>query len=360
MNSSVSSQVLLSIVVPVYNAQEYLSACLDSLLLQEFTNVEILVVNDGSTDSSGSIIERYTEIDQRIVLIERSHGDVSGARNVGLAAAQGKYVAFVDADDTVDQDMYCDMVGSAESTDADLVICGFNRITAKDTRQVRLPNQQTGLLSKLEIQQRIVQRLASNPLIRAPWNKLFRRTLIVDCGISFHDAIEYGEDFIFNIEYLSRSASVFYIDRCLYNYDSRVLGICSSRRGHLMDTGKMLMDRMMECGEIWGMQNSGFLLQAVGEFAFFARKQLRMNISARRPLSYLQHRDEVYSIVMDPNFRAVLTKYPFVSLYLFIIKNLTIKLLICASLLRWPELMLIKVRYHFLAKCIGSRIALYR
>ena len=97
---------LISIIVPVYNVEEYLPACLDSIINQTYTEIEIILVDDGSTDSSGEICDRYAKIDERVKVIHKSNGGLSDSRNVGIQVAKGEYIGFVDSDDYVEFDMY--------------------------------------------------------------------------------------------------------------------------------------------------------------------------------------------------------------------------------------------------------------
>lgn len=114
----------LSIVVPVYNAQEVLAHTIDSLLSQNWTDIELILVNDGSTDRSGEICRNYAEKEPRIRLVEQENAGVSAARNAGIRAASGDYITFVDADDAVLPEMYTEMLGAMDRADAQLAVCG--------------------------------------------------------------------------------------------------------------------------------------------------------------------------------------------------------------------------------------------
>ena len=115
---------MISILVPVYNVSKYLRQCLDSLVNQTIKDIEIICVDDGSTDSSHEILEEYAAADSRIVIVTKANGGLPSARNAGLDVAKGKYVGFVDGDDYVDTDMYRKMYNAAVANDADIVVCG--------------------------------------------------------------------------------------------------------------------------------------------------------------------------------------------------------------------------------------------
>ena len=118
----------ISIVVPIYNVEKYVKKCIESLIKQTYKNIEIILVDDGSTDSSAEIIDEYANKDSRIIAIHQKNKGVSSARNTGLKAARGEYIGFVDPDDYVDCQMYEVMVNKLQASLADLVVCGYSKI----------------------------------------------------------------------------------------------------------------------------------------------------------------------------------------------------------------------------------------
>src|SRR4051794_17458760 len=117
----------ISIIVPIYNVEEYLRRCLDSLLTQSLTDIEVIAINDGSPDSSLQILNHYALKDNRLKIIDQSNGGVSSARNAGIEAANGEYIGFVDPDDWVDKEMYKIMYQTAVTEQADIVMCSYMR-----------------------------------------------------------------------------------------------------------------------------------------------------------------------------------------------------------------------------------------
>src|ERR1035437_5330472 len=115
----------ISIIVPIYNIERYLSKCIDSILVQTFINFELILVNDGSTDNCGKIINEYAQKDSRIVVIHKKNGGVSSARNAGLDLAQGEYIGWVDADDYIATDMYETLYHLAIDYNADISECNY-------------------------------------------------------------------------------------------------------------------------------------------------------------------------------------------------------------------------------------------
>jgi len=118
----------ISIIVPIYNSEKYLRKCINSLLCQSYSNLEIILVNDGSKDKSGEICEEYALLDSRIKVIHTENCGQASARNTGLTVAKGEYIGFVDSDDWVDNDMYETLINMIGKYDADIAECGFRLV----------------------------------------------------------------------------------------------------------------------------------------------------------------------------------------------------------------------------------------
>lgn len=175
---------LASIIIPVYNVEPYLKECLDSVLNQNYKNLEILVVDDGSTDQSGSICDSYC-YDPRVIVFHQPNGGPSVARNTALNHASGEYIFFVDSDDFIQPDMVSKAVASLEENNADIVIFGHIEIYGNGHEEIRFPNDPG--LSTIEIQKRLI----SDEMENYSCNKAFRSYLWKDrrfpTGIRFED-----------------------------------------------------------------------------------------------------------------------------------------------------------------------------
>lgn len=190
------SCVKVSIVIPVHNGEKVLRRCLDSILGQTYRDFELILVNDGSVDSSESICRKYMEQDSRIKLISKEQEGVSATRNRGIEEAVGEYIQFVDCDDYLASDYVETMVTEIEKKQADLVIAGYTR--RRDGQVVEnLPNT-VFYATKLEFSNDFF-RLYNHWYLNTPWNKLFRR----DC-IKEHFPVNrsLGEDLLFNLAYM--------------------------------------------------------------------------------------------------------------------------------------------------------------
>lgn len=206
----------ISVIIPVYNVEPFLPACLDSVLAQSHRDMEIILVNDGSADDSGAICDRYAALDDRIRVLHKENGGVSSARNRGLELATGELISFIDSDDTLDPDMYERLVHYMQVHGADISHCGYKHLVRdevrliNDTRQVR-PQTREEALECL-----ISGRLFSGSL----WCKLFRRELLD--GLSFREDLKNNEDILFCFEIFNRSQCSVFADFPLYNYYARL------------------------------------------------------------------------------------------------------------------------------------------
>ncbi len=198
----------VSVIVPVYNVEDYLEKCLDSLGKQTLEDIEIIVVDDGSTDGSSSIIDKEASIYPNITALHVPNGGVSKARNIGLEKAGGRYIGFVDSDDYVDSTMFEKMLKRIEETGADIVQCW----TCEGGRSAFPIYTITG---KNELITANMDKVVSSNV----WNKLYSRSLIGD--IRFVDDLRFGEDFAFNAAVLTKASKVSFVPEILYYYISR-------------------------------------------------------------------------------------------------------------------------------------------
>lgn len=203
-----------SVIIPVYNAAATIGRCLDSLLEQPHGDVEILLVNDGSTDESGEICRRYAQTHSSICYFEKEHGGVSSARNLGLEKAAGEYILFVDSDDYVAEDYFAVIRRETERRDPDMLIFGLKCFGA------RTDIWQTGVFfseDALEIS-RFVWNAAHAYLYSNLMTRTFRREIIRSKNLRFDETLLIGEDQTFIFAYTMYIKRMAAIDRVLYHY----------------------------------------------------------------------------------------------------------------------------------------------
>lgn len=224
--------MLVSIIVPVYNREQYLKTCIDSILSQAYKDLQVILVDDGSTDKSGEICDSYQKKDSRVIVKHTENHGVSHARNTGLKCATGDYIAFVDSDDTVDKNMFFEMVEAAKETGADIILSDLSVLSCGKNENIVVGLEPLRVYRKEEIQKDILPRFTfigkENLALFAFYTKLYKREVIIDNNIFFDTSISYEEDKLFAIEALANCNSLYYIPKAYYKYDTSSGGLYSA------------------------------------------------------------------------------------------------------------------------------------
>ncbi|MCI7182201.1 MAG: glycosyltransferase [Schaedlerella sp.] len=206
----------VSIIVPVYNAEKYLHRCIDSILNQEFGDFELLLMDDGSTDSSGAICDEYAEKDSRIRVFHKENTGVSDTRNMALDNAEGTYLQFLDSDDWITSDATRLFVRTAQENNCDLVISDFYRVVGE--RLSRKGDIEDDAVMSLE---EFASHMMENPAdfyYGVLWNKLYRRDIVETWHLRMASDISWCEDFMFNLEYIRHAERFCALQAPLYYY----------------------------------------------------------------------------------------------------------------------------------------------
>lgn len=204
-------KVSVSVIVPVYNAEKYLSQCVDSILAQTLRDIEVILVDDGSTDSSPAMCDAYAEKDSRVKVIHKVNGRAASARNAGMKIAQGEYIAFVDSDDWISPDMYEQMLASG----ADVCLCDYVRFQGEQKFSFTQPNIREGFYDKSQIRKEVYPHLVMDgiefPITISNWAMLIRRKVITENHLSYREDILISEDAPFGSEVLYCANSFAYL-----------------------------------------------------------------------------------------------------------------------------------------------------
>ncbi|OJH47577.1 glycosyltransferase family 2 protein [Lactococcus lactis] len=212
---------LISVIVPVYNVKEYLEECIRSIINQTYENLEIILVDDGSTDGSSEICDEYAARDKRIRIIHKENGGLSSARNVGINHANGLYISFVDSDDWLELDLYKILYGAIKATNADIAACG--RYLASESGKLKMHcSDEQRIYSRKEALKEIFQ-LGSIDV--AAWDKLYHRSVIEE--IRFPEG-EINEDTAVVYEVFNNVKKLVHVGCPLYNYRVRIGSITKS------------------------------------------------------------------------------------------------------------------------------------
>lgn len=196
----------VSIIVPVYNVEKYLPKCLESLINQTLEEIEILCVNDGSTDNSRVVLEEYSRKSSKIKILDKKNGGLSDARNYGMNHAKGEYIGFVDSDDWVELNMFEIMYQQAKQSNADICICNYKEIYSNKTINIEDFNKEFTIVHEASV-----------------WNKLFKNSFVEEKRVKFPVGLWY-EDNAFTYKLLISKPKIVNVNKYLYNYRKERIG----------------------------------------------------------------------------------------------------------------------------------------
>lgn len=212
----VTQKPLVSVIVPVWNGAAYLEACLKSISVQTVTDMEIIVVDDGSTDQTWSLLERLAQEDVRIIPVHQENAGVSEARNAGLERSRGEYIRFVDVDDTLPPESMAALVEKAQANGSDLVLGAYTEVLL-NSRSPRDLGRSEETVDNDEFLRRL-ERYSNSFYYGVLWNKLFRGDIARDKQVRFVPGLPWGEDFAFVMRYCAHAERISYTTAQVYDY----------------------------------------------------------------------------------------------------------------------------------------------
>lgn len=225
---------LISVIVAAYNIEKYLPGCMDSLLAQTYSPMEIILVDDGSSDETPRLCDEYARKNDFVHVIHKENGGLSSARNAGLAIAKGDYIGYVDGDDTVEADMYENMLGACQRTGAQIAICAY-----REVGEGAEENHFTGNILELSREETLELYINGDPqyhIYNSVWSKLFERKVIED--IRFPEGRK-SEDIMYTTRALTRASKCIFLDTPYYNYTV-------DRSGSIMNNQCQLHERRFQ------------------------------------------------------------------------------------------------------------------
>ena len=209
---------LISVIVPIYNVEKYLTKCIESIINQTYKNLEIILVDDGSPDKSPIICDEYAKKDNRIKVIHKKNGGLSDARNYGMSLATGEYISFIDSDDYIDEEMYEKMIFELINNDSDIVSCAINNVYSDRVESSYIEERVYD--TELALKNLILGR----DLNQTVWNKLYKKDVIN--GILFEKG-KINEDDFWTYQVFANSKKIITLNKPLYNYihrESSIMG----------------------------------------------------------------------------------------------------------------------------------------
>lgn len=213
---------LLSIIIPCYNTGKYIEKCLESVLSQNYKDIEVIVVDDGSIDDTGDIVRVISKQDKRVRYVYKKNSGVSETRNRGLREATGDYVTFVDSDDTVEPQIYETLMSFLLKNSADISHCSYSRVNKQGVTNIG----NTGKIYEMDIKDSVDKLLNGGLFTGSVCNKIYKKSIVEN--VYFDAKYKINEDVLFNFYAFLNSKKIIYIDKCYYNYQDSDTSSCIS------------------------------------------------------------------------------------------------------------------------------------
>lgn len=238
----------ISVIIPVYNVEAYLRRCLDSVISQHYADIEIILVDDGSSDNSGDICDEYASKDDRIRVIHQENMGLYGARNTGLEVAVGEYISFIDSDDWIEAGTYAYMIKIIDSYYPDIIRFGFKKVlNGKNVMEKKMPYRE-GIYQEANIWELQLDTISNENIldykktrILSAWSNLYKSSLIMEQDIRFMPEREIlNEDYLFVLQVSMAAESIYISDKSFYCYDTREGSITMSYRKNMVSRKKKL------------------------------------------------------------------------------------------------------------------------
>lgn len=333
----------VSIIVPVYNVEQYLDRCVQSLLNQTLKDIEIILVDDGSPDNCPALCDEYARMHENIKVVHKENAGLGMACNSGIDVATGEYIAFVDSDDWVDSEMYAVMYSTAKQYDADMVFSGLWRVNERGEKSIMYEAKKIQVLSnKVDIEEFAFSMIANDSHERQertiPMSAkvvLYRRQHLIDNIIRFEsERVFLSEDLLFNLDCLNRSNTIVELPKVFYNYFTNQFSLSSTIRPDRFQTSVSLYNEIIKRYQ-FADQNK-FMLRARRMFIGYVRMAVvnifKSQLDNKIKLKYIQEirRDSTFNQVSE-DYLNVSMPFDHRIFLILIIYNLTIILMIMIS-----------------------------
>jgi glycosyltransferase involved in cell wall biosynthesis len=303
----------ISVIVPVYNVEKYLDKCVQSILNQTLNNMEIVLVDDGSTDKSGEIVNFYAEKDSRIKVIHQKNQGVSVARNQGLLVATGEYIAFIDPDDWIDNSMFEKLYCEAIQNDCDVVISCFFREDINNNKSIKIfhPFQSNKLLLKDDIRDDICSQLLMNGFFTAVWDKIYRRSFLEKYKIRMYHDVIFREDYFFNMDVFGFAERVKYLPIAFYHYRNTPNSASRKYYKNLFQFDVNLYNKKRQYSNQWFTNNEKYLNKVSYDFLMDAYNNA-IRVYSKNNIDGIKNKwESIYKIVNCSDVRQAIQQYKY-------------------------------------------------
>ena len=288
--------VKVSIIVPIYNVEDYLEMMLESIISQNYDNYELLLVDDGSTDRSGALCDQFADKYERVRVFHIKNGGASRARNFGLRQAAGEYIHFADSDDLIEAGMYVRFNEIAETYHPDIIMCGSLQINLARNRQtVVAPEKELYLKERHQIATYLddIPMEEMHCLIHYIWNKWYKKDFLVKNYMLFSSELRLGEDYVFNCEAIRAVERLYVMPQTYYHYYIRGNSLVSAFQPEPWKSRQMLFDAHKALYESYGLwdSNEKAIKMEEGKMCFAALRSMnskRCRLSSEEKITFLK------------------------------------------------------------------------
>ncbi len=292
----------VSIVVPIYNGEKYIDNCVKNLLSQTYSNIEFVLVDDGSTDATARKCDSYAQKDSRFIVIHKENGGLSSARNAGTLAATGDYIWYYDVDDDITDTLVEDNIKLAVETDSDVVMFCFWYYNVDTKEQIDNLIGDSFIGDKEKFFNEFLIRTIDNEVFNAPWNKLYKRSFLVKNGLEFLTKYPIYEDIIFASKMLQNAEKIVVNNKMYYTYYVRSSGSLITKYvdGYFDSVSKFYENAMDYCGQFSDNKTQIF------KFSNLYVKLVNTNIkqiSCKKDFSFNTKRKKIKDICNNEMFR---------------------------------------------------------
>ncbi len=305
----------ISIIVPVYNAEKYIDRCIKSIYAQSFTQYEIILVNDGSTDHSAKLCEEYAEKDNRITVIHKANEGAGSARNAGIKVAKGEYLAFPDVDDWFEPEMYQELYDLACSGDYDIVFSGVNYYQNQEGKLTYSRSSFCPAIScstQKDCRENIMTFFPTSTIFDVPWNKLYKREVAIKNHVRFSDT-KRCQDAMFNIDFYNTIHSAVSIDKAYYNYiENTAEDVQRKFPKNYIDINIAYFNKLVSTLTSWGIYHdsikqhfdTSFVLAVYGTMTMFDNSKWKMTKAEQKQyVKDIMAREDVQKFLKHANIR---------------------------------------------------------
>lgn len=222
-DTSIIINRMLTVVVPVYNSSRYLRKCINSIICQRYKSLDIILINDGSTDDSGEICEYFQHIDERVRVFHQENKGLVASRKLGAELAKGKLITFVDSDDWIEPDMYINMMAVYKDYEPDLITSGIT-IESNNKKNYEMDKIPKGIYEKVDIKDKIISGMMYDELTQkrlitpSVWNKIYKVDLLKKAALGLDESITYGEDAAVTYIYIAMAKKIMILNNSWYHY----------------------------------------------------------------------------------------------------------------------------------------------